>query len=446
MEKIKHSPTETVKSIIIAVLTLSMLTLSVIYIGGSRFATDNTALSASELPFGATVVGVAETEDVTLYEKNLLPVSYVGIRYGENGGGAYSNEAAAESLLSFAYEYVHLCLESGSTISEVSGETLSAALGGNFLVLNLSSSLPYQIIYALTGEYNSPAGSQTAISADRLVIYEGDGVIKLLLSDGEKVFVSSAAEISAVSELSALASDSRLSNFSVNEYGLATSSATPSVHRITFDSAPTPSIQMQNSIIELFGYDLPEISEREGFANMFSPLGTLQINQNKIGYSSSHEGGIPLSDFLSKSKNDIDIGIYDVLTASLSLLEEVRIAAHESTGAPMELQLGGFYYSGGTYTLIFNLACDGIGAFGEEYPYFAKITASNGRFKSIEIKLLSVQREGYVSPIFPSEFNYNYANQNENVRSIFLKYPVDALPTQSISPMWYYTATGGATK
>ena len=157
MEKIKHTPKENFKNVIIVLLTLTMLTLAVIYIGGSQFATDGAALKAEKLPVGATPVGVAENTDTAIYNKKLLPISYVGIKYGKNGGGVTSNEVAAEALIDFACENIHLCLESGNTVEKVSSEELAAAFDGNFLVINLSSALPYQIIYALTGEYNSSA-------------------------------------------------------------------------------------------------------------------------------------------------------------------------------------------------------------------------------------------------------------------------------------------------
>lgn len=444
MEKIKHSPAETLKNIIIVLLILSMLVLAVIYIGGSQLAMDNTALNASELPSGFVAAGADKEIEVAMYEKALLPMSYVGIKYGDGGGGVYSNEAAADSLTEFAYEYIHACLESSGSLEEISLEEFAAAFDGNFIVVNLSSSLPYQIIYALTGEYNSVVGSSSAVSADRLVICEKDRKLQLLLSDGERAYASSAVETAGASEMSALANDSRLSHFSVTESGITLSSLSPETHKISFSQAQPFDIPRQRELIELFGYDSNSSSaQASSTLNLFSPLGTLQINMQRISYFAAQESGIPLSGFLAKSKNDIDIGIYDVLYASFSFVESLCDIAPEQLGSPLSPQLRNFYYSGGTYTLIFDLACDGIGVYGETYPYFAKITVAGGRFKSIDVNLIGVVREGYTSPTFPSDFNYNYALKKEGVRSIFMKYPVDSVPAQNLSPMWYYMPEGG---
>ena len=76
MEKIKTKPIEKFKTAIIAILTVSMLLLAGIYIGGSQFLSNNAAINLQNMPDGTVKLGNKSPVELSVYEKNLLAVSF----------------------------------------------------------------------------------------------------------------------------------------------------------------------------------------------------------------------------------------------------------------------------------------------------------------------------------------------------------------------------------
>ena len=102
MEKIKLSPIEKAKTAVIAILTVTMLALAALYIGGSQFYTGGAASNVGEMPSGAVTVGETAPKFTAVYEKELLKASFAGIQFNGEGGGAYACEPAASDLLNFS--------------------------------------------------------------------------------------------------------------------------------------------------------------------------------------------------------------------------------------------------------------------------------------------------------------------------------------------------------
>ena len=206
MEKIKAKPIEIFKNIIIAILTVTMLLLAGLYIGGSQFMSNRGAINTVDMPNSSVTVGTDAPERSSLYKKDLLAVSYAAISCS-GGGGAYGNEPAARDLFDFAAEPIHSLLGSSATIEKTTKSAFENALSnGRYIFFSLAAPLPYQVIYALSGEYLAPAGNDEAISSDTLLLsFSTDGKTALYLKNGEKYYLASADYRISLAEAAAMA-------------------------------------------------------------------------------------------------------------------------------------------------------------------------------------------------------------------------------------------------
>lgn len=446
MEKVKHRALERIKTILITLLTVSMLVLAVIYIGGARFSAGSTAIKTAPLPEGAVALGEDAPTTLPIYQKGLLPVSFAGIRYGGEGGGAYGTEQAATALLEFAAEPIHLCLSQGSALTSVSAADYAAAAEGNFICLNFLSALPYQMLYALTGEGTTAAGSDTAISADRVLLsFTASGKTTVYLSDGTSFYAADSGITVKPSELAAMANDSRLADFSVTENGIALSTAAPYAPKISLDAASLDATQYAE-VLTLLGYK-PEagisaasVSDDDFTGTAVAPHGTVRASSHGLTYTAARDSGIAISDFLDIAKSELDIDMYDILQASISLAEQLRAIAPATLGGEGKLFLRGFYREeDNTFTVLLGLYTDGIEIRGDTYPYFAKIEVQNGMFVSLHFRFAVLTKNSYSGALFPSLWQYNYAAKNASVRTLRLCYRTEELPAENLDPSWYFT-------
>lgn len=445
MEKVKHRVLERIKTILITLLTLSMLVLAVIYIGGARFSADSTAINTASLPEGAVVLGEDAPTTLPIYQKELLPVSFAGIRYGSAGGGAYGTEQAAAALLEFAAEPIHLCLSQGAAITSVSAADYAAAAEGNFICLNFLSALPYQMLYALTGEGTAAAGSDTAISADRVLLsFTASGKTTLYLSDGSSFYAADGGITVKPSELAAMANDSRLADFSVTENGIALSPAAPSAPKVSLSAASLDAAQYAE-VLTLLGYKpeagISAISDADDAftGTAVAPHGTVRTSSYGLTYTAARDSGIAISDFLDIAKSELDIDMYDILQASISLAEQLCAIAPEALGGEGKLFLRGFYREEDTFTVLLGLHTDGIEISGSSYPYFAKIKVQNGMFVNLHFRFASLTNNSYSGVLFPSLWQYSYAANSASIDTLRLCYRADELPAENLDASWYFT-------
>ncbi len=448
MEKIKQKPLETVKNIIISILTLSMLLLSVAYIGGSQFFKRKAAIVSEDMPTGSAKVGNALTSASDIYKKNLLCVSYAAIRYGEKGGGAHGGEAAAKALFDFALEHIHSMLSSSSTLIEASSS--NAVTDKNYIYISLASSLPYQVIYTLSGEYIGAAQSDLPIDADKLILtFDANGEATLYLSNGISTYTSSATSSISLPEAAALSGDSRLSDFFLTENLIAVSKSQSSASRLTLSADAALTKEQRDAILSCLGYNPESIkstaAENEYFSTV-SPLGTLDISSTAICYTAASDNGIPLSKFMPQSKDAASIGFYDILIASVNLVETIKDTAPQNLGGSLSLYLHGIYRESDIYTVVLGLFDGSASIMGEAYPYFAKLTVRDGMLWGLDMRFLKAQRSGYMSTLFPAEWNYLHAITKAPLLSFKLVYDLPSLPMEEIIPEWHYTTAGGADK
>lgn len=443
MEKIKLPLWQRVKTLLIVVLTLTMLLLAGIYIGGAHFAGGSAAIRTTALPIGTVAPGTDAALRLPVYKKGLLPLSAAAIRIGDAGGGAYGNEPAAGTLLSFAAEHIHTLLGQGASLTEVTANDFAAAKSGDHIGLNLLCALPYQMLYALTGEYTAPAGSTSAITADRLLLaFPKDGAAVLYLSDGA-IFYKSETEISVKpAELSTLAHDSRLADFSMAENGILLSSAAPRAPRITLKRSTVTAAEY-GAILPLFGYDpaaaVAPLSAESRFGTAVAPHGSLAVTEDGVLYTAARDSGIPISDFLDTAKSTLDIGIYDILLASVSLAESLREIAPSAFAEGGSLYLAGFFFAEDTYTVRLGLSADTIPVLGDAYPYFAEFSVQGGMLKRADVLFSALTQNSYTGMLFSSLWQYRYAAETARVDTLKLCYHISEWQNGWVDASWYFT-------
>ncbi len=443
MEKIKAKPIEIFKNIIIALLTLTMLILAGIYIGGSQFVSNNAAIVAADMPDGAVAVGNDAPQNSALYEKNLLAISYAAISYA-GGGGAYGCEQAARDLFEFASAPIHNLLSANAKISETNKEAFENAISrSRYIFISLAKPLPYQVLYALTGEYGTAAGSDSAISVDTLLLaFATDGKPALYIKDGERYFLSSSDYRVNAAELAAMASDTRLSDYTISANAVAVSTASPHTQTLSLSSGRAPSGKAYTELLELLGYSASDVQPAMLDVNVVAPHGTVAFTDEKLVYTASKDSGLSLSGFLDNTKNTLDISFYDVLLASVSLVEKLRAAYPEMTGGGLSVYLDGFYHGDDTYTVVFGLSDSSVAISGNAFPYLARLNVSGGRFKSIELNFIGAERSGKTASPFPSAWEYAYASKTNNISAFSLCYKADTLPVGELDARWYFKPMG----
>ena len=339
-------------------------------------------------------------------------------------------------------EPLHVLLSSASTIKEVDEKQFTSVLDEErYICMSLVSPLPYQIIYALSGEYTAPAGSNTAITPEMLLLaFDSYGKTSLYMREGDKYYVSLSDYTTRPSELLAMASDSRLYDFEVVN-GIPLSESTPLVQTLSLTNQVTPDVNEINALLGLFDYDKAE-TQPMAMSDTYTavaPHGTLTIDSGRIVYTAAKEGGISMSAFLENSKSELDMDTEDVLLASVSLTENLRGALAEVLGNNLDLYLDGFYRKDDIYTVIFGVLESSIPISGDGFPYIVKITAQSGRFKSIELNFISAEKSGYAFSPFSSAWEFRYASKSADISSIGLRYNAEALPQKDLGAAWYYT-------
>lgn len=446
MQSVKMSFAARLRNFLIGLLTLSMLLLAGVYIGGAQFFSDSAALRTESLPSGTAPVGTQAPATETLSQKELLPIAFGAIRYGENGGGAYGGNAAASALFTFATEYVHACLGTGVTPEACTGADFSAAMANDYLFFDLLSPLPYQILYALTGDYAAPAHSNEAIHADRLLLtFPAADRATLYLSDGASFYRFSLHTEVKTTELQTLANDSRLSPFSLAANGVPKCEGAPSAGTLTLSTEAVASEAEYNGIFTLFGFRVA--GAKEGTVQtVVDPHGTLRLTGTRLIFTASQDGGIAVSDMLGTAKDTLDIDLYDILEASVTLLERTRATLPESTGGPLSSYLAGFSREEDIYTVTFGLHTDGIAVRGNAFPCFAKMTVQGGRFRTVEIRFLRAEQNGYTGTLFPSVWHYTHAEKTARPNTLRLYYTLIGLSEENVEASWYYTARNEVAK
>ena len=448
MEKVKISFGRKLLTAVLVFLTATMLLLASAYISGTQLSKSTSAINHQKLPDSTVKVGSIYGENTPIYEKDLLPASYAAIVFGGRGGGAYGSEAAAKSLFDFAAEPLHAALSSQAKLSEITKEDFISATYGDYLALNFYSALPYQIVYALTGEYVAPLGSGTPINIDRVILsFPTNTSVKVYASDGEKYYLSDTPSNILAAEAYALAGDSRLNPFTVCENGVCVSGAPLMLAPVTLKNTVELTPSSKEALYSLFGY---EYAENEGArsAHAVAPHGSMRLTSTSLTFTASQDSGLALSNFLPEAKSALDIKIYDILLGGISLAESVVASAPEAF-LGIRFYPSGFYRDGDTYVLTLSALAENVTVGGTAYPHFARISVQSGRIKSVNIRFLTAEKDNVQTSSFSSMWQYDHASDTAKIDSIFPAYRPSSLPAEGINAAWYFTGeklTGGDMK
>lgn len=439
MEKIKRSFASRVRNVLLFLLTLSMLILAILYIGGSQRADGAAALLASPLPEGAVPVGEDLPHTEPLYEKDLLPLAFAAIRFGGKSGGAYGGEAAASALLDYAAEPLHHSLSGAFLLTAVPRSEFGLALFGDYLYLDFYKPLPYQMYYAFTGEYTAAARSSVAVNADRLLLsFAENGTATLYLSDGVHVYRAGQNYVYKATELATLAADSRLSAFSMTERGVPKCSAAPRTDTLTLKSDGEITEAQYLALLSLLEFRAAGAGDPRS-ATLVDPHGTLRLTPSRFVFSASSDGGIAVSNLLDTAKDTLDIDLYDILAASVTLLEQLQATLPAAAGAGLAPYLAAFSHENDVFTVTFGVAANGIPIVGASFPFFARMTVQSGRFRTVELRYVHAEQSGIARTLFSSAWSYTHAAKRGTLHSLRLFYQLPALPTEALDASWYCT-------
>lgn len=437
MKTYRRSPLRNLMTFLVVILTLTMLFLATVYIGGIQSSNGGSAISLDKMSEGNVSVGSSYTESLPIYEKGLLKVSYAAIIFGGRGGGAHGSEAPAGNILDFATKPIHTALSSGASFEKIGENEFLAATYGDYIFIDFISSLPYQMLYALTGEYAMAARSEDAINADRIILsFPESNKAKLFLSDGSSFYTSDTLCEIRYTEALALAGDSRLSPFTVKPHGVPVSNAGLMLSPISASTSLSLSGEELGRLYSIFGFDYDRARSPEAVA----PHGTLQITPSFLAFSAAAEGGILISNLLPSPKDALDITIYDILLGSTALAESIADASGGLLGEA-SFFLKGFCRESDTYTVLLGAAIDSVEIIGGEYPYFAQISVQNGRFKEVKVHLASFGKNGLSAPVFHSLWQYSHASESADIYTLRLKYNLPQIPAEELSPVWYFTGS-----
>ncbi len=431
---------EKFKTAVAALLILLMLFSAGVFIGGSQFSDGGAAVSRISLPAGAVKAGEEPPALTALYERGLLMAEFAAVSYNGEGGGAFGS-AVPESVFTMAMPLVHEALSRGATLVETTRPALEAAAEGNFLCLRLPAALPYQMIYALTGEIGQAATAETAVSASLLLLaFDAEGEGTLYLSDGEVCFMSDAALSVRPAALALLAGDDALSDFRFADNLLPVSDAPAFAFPLSVSDGATQPLAagIGDDLLYLFGFN-PDRGDALSAA-VVEPHGSLSIDRVGIRFAASRDGGLSAAKFIDSGKDEFDIGIYDLLSAAVGLLDRVRTLDPASFGGDASLFLKGFYKENDGYTLVFGVAVGGVEITGDNVPYFARFSARGGVFTAIEVRRLRVTRGALGRTLFSSAWQYAHASRyagEGGLHTLRLLYRVDALPAEECVASWY---------
>lgn len=443
---------EKFKTILLACLTVLMLTAAGIYIGGSQFTHTGAAASRTALPDGAVRAGADAPDMRTLADAGLLVPTAAIVSAAGTTAGAFAGDIP-DTVTALAYPLIHQALAADATLTATDFAAVTAAAAGDCIYLQFAGALPYQLLYALTGDIEKAAAADRALNADTLLLaFDEDGTGRLYLTDGTNCAVSDKPVSVRAGALAALtASDALTAAYFADNLVPVGETAVTAAPITVEDGASHPlSADAGRALLSLFAFN-PD-RHRLSAQAIVEPHGSLSVTTARIGFTASRDGGIPIASFLEGKKDARDIGIYDILTAAAAFADRLREIDGASFGGAAAPFLQHFYKDGDGYTVAFGLLYDGIPLGGDAVPAFLSLTASGGMFTAAEVRRLSVSRAGAGLTLFPAAWQYATAAQNAGeggLHSLRLLYAPDALTTAACDAAWYcdrapYTAAKAA--
>lgn len=436
---------EKFKTALLACLVVLMLAAAGIYIGGSQFMHTGAAQSRTPLPDGAVRAGADAPAVRTLADAGLLAPEAAVVSAAGKTVGAFAGDIPSAAI-DLAYPLLHQALAADATLTETDATALADAAAGDCILLQFAGALPYQVLYALTGDIEKAAAADRAFNADTVLLaFDGAGAGRLYLTDGTSFAVSDKPLAVRTGALAALTASDALADavLADNLVPLGTVGVTAFPVTVTDGAAHPLGAEASRDLLTLFAFN-PD-RHRLSAQTVVEPHGSLSVTAARVTFAASRDGGIPLASFLESSPDARDIGIYDVLTAAAAFADRLREIDAENFGGAGRRFLKQFYKDGDGYTAVFGLTYGGIELVGDAMPTFLTLTASGGMFTAVTVSRVSVSRAGAGLMLFPAAWQYETAAAATagGIHRMRLCYAVEAQDT-ACDAAWYCDRTAAA--
>ena len=367
---------ELVRSIILALLVVSLILLVVVYIGGTHIYQSMTT-DEGERPFDKLWSVQSDVNTEGLDATRMIP-EFIGYKLAssEPVGCIADRESALE-----LYKLVTPCLNElfGSSgicvgLDKEEGQRLfsEAASGSEYIYIRYHVPVMYQLIFAYASEKLVISDSDVAhlgsditnayvsemiiipdnnVAAHRFVAYVYDGGDRYFMFRLEEGVLSSSFYMSRLSD-GQLAIKTYPFSFA-DDPALSPSQPMLDVELeaevISSETNNIDSIDIRNSLLRLFDFNPDKLSsyiddDTEVFVRSMSRL---RLGGGRIAYQASDAGsGVTLRDLLGYSVNDA-LSLYDQLTAADNLIRRIGEISAELIGGEAALCLGDVYTENG---------------------------------------------------------------------------------------------------
>lgn len=431
---------EKCKTAFLCFLIVLMLVAAGTYIGGAQFSHSGSADTRTSLPSGIVPMGEDAPDSRSLTESGLLSPEAVVVSAAGRVTGAFAADIP-EAATALAYPLIHEALGGDATLTETARATVLAATAGNYLFLRLRNALPYQLLYALTGDIEKAADADFACSANALLLAFGaDGTGRLYLVADESCFVSDKLLSVRTDALTVLVSDGKMTDTILTKQLVPVGSASYTAFPIAVEQGDAHPLSAEAWHALLMLFDFNPDRYRTTVQTVVEPHGSLSITAMHVDFTASQDGGIRVASFLETGKDARDIDIYDILTAAATVVSRLRDIDADNFGGDATPYLMSFYREGNGYTLTFGLCCDGIALAGKEVEPFLTLTTSGGMFTAATVRRICVSRTGSALTLFSAAWQYTAAVRAADangLRRLCLLYQIDALPLDTCDAAWY---------
>lgn len=424
---------ETLKTILLTMLTVSMLVLIVVYIGGTHIYQSMTESGESQVFDKLWSVQSGQRSEGLVGER-LLPETIVYKRGGEVLG------TVDRSSTKTIYELISPCVlelfgsssECEELDSEV-GETLysDAMSSGEYIYIRYHEPVLYQLIYAYAAEKLTvtegdiasftPLFAQTEsgayidelviipesdVAAHRFIAYARDGEGRYYSFKRDKDALASEFHITKLIEAA-----STVNTVSMTFLGEPFDRFAPvPVGELECESISTEKYSftdetVSDAVLRLFGFNPDKISSyfEKDAGIYYDSHSRIRLATGRLGYKAVDEtSGIELSKLLGYSADD-GFGLFDKLAAVDYLITELGGISKSMIGSEAKLCLGNVYTSGALLVFEYFYTYDGIrisdradlcAAFSQDTLYYFELYTE--AFKTLEDASLCPSAE-YIS-------------------------------------------------
>ena len=367
---------ELVRSIILALLVVSLILLVVVYIGGTHIYQSMTT-DEGERPFDKLWSVQSDVNTEGLDATRMIP-EFIGYKLAssEPVGCIADRESALE-----LYKLVTPCLNElfGSSgicvgLDKEEGQRLfsEAASGSEYIYIRYHVPVMYQLIFAYASEKLVISDSDVArlgsdlanayiseiiiipdnnVAAHRFVAYAFDGSDRYFMFRLEESVLSSSFYMSRLSDeqLAIKTYPFDFADIPALSISQPMLDAELEAEVIASNESGFDSIDTRNSLLRLFDFNPDKLSsyiddDTEVFVRSTSRL---RLGGGRISYQASDIGsGVTLRNLLGYSVND-GLSLYDQLTAADNLIRRIGKISSELIGGEAALCLGDVYTENG---------------------------------------------------------------------------------------------------